>query len=111
MWDIRTLACVQVWSDPFDVVLYCLASDHNHTLLCGTAQHARVQMWDKRHSRSLQMYFMNSDHSSPVYSLAFDPSQLFVALDQSLHMMDFSGFRNRTWHTARDYRDIHVRSS
>ncbi|KAJ1525697.1 hypothetical protein ONE63_008908 [Megalurothrips usitatus] len=106
MWDIRTLSCVGSWLDPFDVVLYCLASDHSHTLLSGAAQHGRVQMWDKRHPRSLQMYFMNSDHSSPVYSLAFDPTHLYVALDQSLNMMDFSGFRNRAWHIAKDYRQF-----
>ncbi|XP_026294386.1 F-box/WD repeat-containing protein 4 [Frankliniella occidentalis] len=110
MWDIRTLSCVRFWSDPFDVVLYSLASDYSHSLLCGTAQHGRVQMWDKRHTRSLQMYFMNSDHSSPVYSLQFDPTHLYVALDQSLNMMDFSGFRNRAWQIAKDYRHFYVHS-
>ncbi|KAK3919121.1 F-box/WD repeat-containing protein 4 [Frankliniella fusca] len=110
MWDVRTLSCVRFWSDPFDVVLYSLASDYSHSLLCGTAQHGRVQMWDKRHTRSLQMYFMNSDHSSPVYSLQFDPTHLFVALDQSLNMMDFSGFRNRAWQIAKDYRHFYVHS-
>ncbi|XP_034233847.1 F-box/WD repeat-containing protein 4-like isoform X1 [Thrips palmi] len=106
MWDIRTLSCVRFWSDPFDVVLYSLASDYNHTLLCGTAQHGRVQMWDKRMTRASQMYFMNSKHSSPSYSLAFDATHLFVALDQSLNMMDFSGFRHRS--VAKDYRNFSV---
>lgn len=53
-----------------------------------------------------QMYFMNSKHSSPSYSLAFDATHLFVALDQSLNMMDFSGYRHRS--VAKDYRNFSV---
>ncbi|XP_066993077.2 F-box/WD repeat-containing protein 4 [Anabrus simplex] len=94
LWDIRTGSNVNSWEDPFDSAIYCIDSDNLHTILCGMAQHGRVQLWDKRQHNSLQMYFMSANHSSPVYSLAFDPCQLFAALDQSLNVMDFSGYKN-----------------
>ncbi len=37
----------------------------------------------------LQMYYAGRT-SSPVYSLAFDSSHLFVALDKGINMLDFS---------------------
>lgn len=42
-----------------------------------------------------QMYYMSIHHSSPAYSIAFDPSNLYVALDQSVHVMNFAGFNNK----------------
>lgn len=96
LWDTRIGRNVISWEDPYDSAIYCLASDNLFTILCGTAQHGRVQLWDKRQKRSVQMYFMAANHSSPVYSLAFDPCHLFVALDQSINNMDFSGIKNNT---------------
>jgi len=37
---------------------------------------------------------MSARSSSPVYGVAFDPCQLFAVLDQSLHVLDFSVFRD-----------------
>ena len=42
----------------------------------------------------LQRYYMSARSSSPVYGVAFDPCQLFAVLDQSLHVLDFSVFRD-----------------
>ena len=42
----------------------------------------------------LQRYYMSAQSSSPVYGVAFDPCQLFAVLDQSLHVLDFSVFRD-----------------
>lgn len=42
----------------------------------------------------LQRYYMSARSSSPVYGVAFDPCQLFAVLDQSLHVLDFSVFKD-----------------
>lgn len=48
------------------------------------------------HMFVLQMYFMSkSMDSGPVYSVDFDPTYMFVALDSSLHILDFSSKATR----------------
>ncbi|XP_069698480.1 F-box/WD repeat-containing protein 4 [Periplaneta americana] len=93
LWDVRT-GCKQLtWEDPYDSVIYSLASDNMYTMFCGMALHGRVHLWDKRHRRTVGKYFMSARHSSPVYGVAFDPCNLFAVLDQSLHVLDFSVFK------------------
>lgn len=52
-----------------------------------TCQCSMIFLW-------LQRYYMSARSSSPVYGVAFDPCQLFAVLDQSLHVLDFSVFRD-----------------
>lgn len=94
LWDIRIGECVSIWEDPHDSAIYSLASDNHNTFLSGLSQHGRIQLWDKRKKDSVQTYFSTSRRSSPVYSVVFDPSHLFAALDQSLNLLDFSGRGN-----------------
>ncbi len=97
LWDTRAGQCVRKWEEPFDEAVYCLATDNNMTLVCGTARHGLVRLWDMRHSSPVQMYYVKHPHngqSSPVYSVAFDPSNLYVALDQSLNLINFYGRNN-----------------
>lgn len=95
LWDLRTGSNVASWMDPFDAAVYCLATDNLYTILCGTALHGRVQLWDKRHKQSKQIYYMSIRQSSPVYSLSFDPCQLFAAVDRSVHCLDFTSNKNK----------------
>ncbi|XP_049960936.1 F-box/WD repeat-containing protein 4-like [Schistocerca serialis cubense] len=95
LWDLRTGSNVASWMDPFDAAVYCLATDNLYTILCGTALHGRVQLWDKRHKQSKQIYYMSLRQSSPVYSLSFDPCQLFAAVDRSVHCLDFTSNKNK----------------
>lgn len=96
MWDIRSGQCVRSWSDPYDAAIYSLATDYYWTVIAGTAVHGRVTLWDKRLSNCVQMYFMSkSKDSGPVYSVDFDPEYMFVALDSSLHVLDFSSKTTR----------------
>ena len=84
----------RTWEEPFDHAIYCLATDGNWTLVCGTARHGMVRLWDMRHSKPVQLYYSNhpfSGQSSPVYSVAFDQKNLYVALDQCLNLLSFSG--------------------
>jgi len=94
LWDTRMNACVRTWEEPFDHAIYCLATDGNWTLVCGTARHGMVRLWDMRHSKPVQLYYSKhpfSGQSSPVYSVAFDQKNLYVALDQCLNLLSFSG--------------------
>ncbi|XP_054262418.1 F-box/WD repeat-containing protein 4 isoform X2 [Macrosteles quadrilineatus] len=90
LWDIRVGCCVANWSDPFGAAGYSLATDCECSMLCGTATHGRVQFWDKRSPHSIQAFFGRGVASSPVYSLSFDPSQLFIAQDSCVNVLDFS---------------------
>lgn len=91
LWDLRCATkCVRAWEDPHDSTVYCLATDHNVTVLSGTSRYGVVRLWDKRMTRPVKMYYVGKCNS-PVYSLAFDPCYLYVALDRSLTMLSFTG--------------------
>lgn len=95
LWDTRMNACVRTWEEPFDQAIYCLATDGNWSLVCGTARHGMVRLWDMRHSKPVQLFYVKhpfSGQSSPVYSVAFDQKNLYVALDQCLNLLSFSGY-------------------
>ena len=86
----------RTWEEPFDQAIYCLATDGNWTLVCGTARHGMVRLWDMRHSKPVQMFYVKhpfSGQSSPVYSVAFDQKNLYVALDQCVNLLSFSGYK------------------
>jgi WD40 repeat protein len=75
-----------------------LSTDNNNTLVCGTARHGLVRLWDMRSPQPVQMYYTKHAHrgqSSPVYSVAFDQANLYVALDQCLNLMSFAGLNNQ----------------
>ncbi|XP_064603019.1 F-box/WD repeat-containing protein 4-like isoform X2 [Liolophura sinensis] len=91
LWDTRTGTCVSSWEEPFDSALYCVQSDQCNVMVTGTARHGMSRLWDKRQTEPLQQYYCGL-RSSPVYSLAFDQTSLYVALDLSLHLLDFSVF-------------------
>jgi len=92
LWDMRSGTCVRKWEEPFNEAIYCMSTDNNMTLVCGTARHGLVRLWDMRHAQPVQMYHVKhprSGQSSPVYSVAFDQSNLYVALDQCLSLVSF----------------------
>uniref|UniRef100_A0A023FGR5 Putative f-box/wd repeat-containing protein 4 n=1 Tax=Amblyomma cajennense TaxID=34607 RepID=A0A023FGR5_AMBCJ len=91
LWDMRCpTRCVSAWEDPHDSAVYCLATDHNVTVLSGTSRYGVVRLWDKRMTTPVKMYYVGRGNS-PVYSLAFDPCYMYVALDRSLNMLSFTG--------------------
>ncbi|XP_060076583.1 F-box/WD repeat-containing protein 4-like [Ylistrum balloti] len=91
MWDMRTHTCVRNWVEPFDYANYCIQSDNNMTMFTGTARSSMTRLWDKRKSNPITMYHPPCRRrDSPVYSIAHDTSRLFIALDLSIHMLDFS---------------------
>ena len=61
------------------------------TILTGTAAHGGIRVWDKRQARCVQLYFVQPNLRSPVYSLDFDSSEMYAALDTSVLGFDFSG--------------------
>lgn len=90
LWDTRTpQSSVIRWENPYDLAVYCLSSDQNVTFVSGSAAHGLVWLWDKRTTSPVQMYYTGASNS-PVYSLAFDPCHLYVALDHSLRMLSFT---------------------
>ena len=97
LWDVRVGGIVRSWEEPFDEPIYCLSTDNVNTLVCGTARHGLVRLWDLRNDKQhVQMFYAKHAHagqSSPVYSVAFDQANLYVALDQCLNLMSFSGSR------------------
>ncbi|KAK9721683.1 WD domain, G-beta repeat [Popillia japonica] len=96
-WDLRTGKCVQCWEDPFYATIYCLDIDKMCTLIIGTQNNGRVVLFDTRQTKYTQMYFMQTcrmrGRNSPAYSLSFDATQLFIATDQHLHILDFTDKR------------------
>jgi len=95
LWDLRTETNVCVWKDPYDSAINCIASDNNVTMMTATATHGGIRLWDKRQRRCAQLYFVRPDLRSPVYSLDFDSSELFSALDTSVLALDFSGANHK----------------
>lgn len=54
--DLRTGDCVQIWEDPHDSALYCIASDDMYSILVGTISYGRVVLWDQRvHTKYVQV--------------------------------------------------------
>lgn len=106
LWDVRVGGCVRTWEDPFNEAIYCFATDGSMSLVCGTARHGLVRLWDMRTTNPVQMYFSKHPfigQSSPVYSVAFDQRHLYVALDQCVNLLSFSGFHSET--SNRTYRN------
>ena len=93
LWDTRCGGHVRTWEEPYDESVYCLATDHVNLLVTGTARHGRVRIWDMRSSASLYARHAaaaRKGQSSPVYSLAVDASNMYVALDMSLNHWGYS---------------------
>lgn len=105
LFDLRTNANEMVWMDPFDSAIFSLAYDGLHGVACGMNYHCRVNLYDIRQPRQfVQMYYpvLDERHNyrgSPVYSLECDSSQLFIATDHNLRVLDF----NADWAVERDY--------
>ncbi|KAH8378970.1 hypothetical protein KR009_002334, partial [Drosophila setifemur] len=106
MFDRRVDSDVATWEDPFDSSFYCLEYDGLYAVLAGTSMHARVNLYDIRMPKHVQMYFpgrsWRHDGFSPVYSLACDSQYMFIATDHNLRVFDFSCSLG----TARDYNNI-----
>lgn len=90
-WDLRVSfrKCVMEWEEPLDNALYCIKTDKNHMIASGSSYYGVVRLWDKRQTRCLQVFQLSSITSSPVYSLCFNSTHLYAALDSSLHSLDF----------------------
>ncbi|XP_078268918.1 F-box/WD repeat-containing protein 4 isoform X1 [Rhinoraja longicauda] len=82
--------CVSEWEEPHDSALYCLQTDGNHMIASGSSHYGVVRLWDRRQSKSLQMFFLSSPNSSPVYCLRFTTSHLYAALAYALYTLDFT---------------------
>lgn len=91
LWDLRCpfSKSVSCWEEPYDSSLYCVQTDYNNTFLTGSSRHGMIHLWDKRKPALVQMYYTGRT-ASPVYSLAFNHSRLYAALDQGINMLDFS---------------------
>jgi hypothetical protein len=37
-----------MWDDPYDSIIYSIASDNLYTIVCGVSVNGRVLLWDKR---------------------------------------------------------------
>lgn len=46
---------VCAWEDPHDSAVYCVASDHNVTVLSGTNRYGVVRLWDRRRTRPVKV--------------------------------------------------------
>lgn len=108
LFDCRTNADQCIWTDPYDLSVYCMCYDGNYAVLCGMQYHCRVNLYDLRMSNKyIQLYFPNMHYpgsrgSSPVYSVANDQSQMFVATDRNLRVFDFDA----DWAKAKDYTNL-----
>ncbi|XP_041369377.1 F-box/WD repeat-containing protein 4-like [Gigantopelta aegis] len=92
LWDVRTASCVAEWEEPYDTALYCVQTDDQYAVMTGTARYGMTRLWDMRQSQPIQVYY-SGRRSSPVYALAFNSCRFYVALDVSINMIDFTGFK------------------
>lgn len=112
--DLRANADVCTWMDPYDAAVYTLEHDGQYGVLAGMSAHCRVNMYDVRQTRApVQMIYPRmeghrcggrsawKDSGSPVYGLACDQTQLFIATDHNLRVLDFETW----WAQVRDYRE------
>eukprot|EP00088_Acartia_fossae_P038136 TRINITY_DN3943_c0_g1_i1.p1 TRINITY_DN3943_c0_g1~~TRINITY_DN3943_c0_g1_i1.p1 ORF type:complete len:481 (+),score=108.66 TRINITY_DN3943_c0_g1_i1:386-1828(+) len=93
LWDTRIGRCVTYWVEPYDETVYSLGTDRVNTLVTGTSMYGRVRVWDMRSTKSLYCKYSTParrGQSSPIYSLAMDSSNIYVALDQSLNHYNFN---------------------
>lgn len=91
MWDMRANSrhCVRKWEDPHDSAVYCIDSDRKWLILSGTNRYGVVRMWDKRMDHSVKYYNVDRHSTSPVYSLRFNQTKLFVAMDKKVNVLNF----------------------
>ncbi|XP_017081058.1 F-box/WD repeat-containing protein 4 [Drosophila eugracilis] len=108
MFDRRVDRDVSIWEDPFDSSFYSLEYDGLYGVLVGTNRHARVNLYDIRMKKYVQLYFpgRTRQHNglSPVYSLACDSRYMFVATDHNLRVFDFKA----SCGIRRDYSSINA---
>ncbi|XP_022098257.1 F-box/WD repeat-containing protein 4-like isoform X2 [Acanthaster planci] len=92
MWDLRTSCQSPVieLEDPHDYTVYRLQSDGKYLIASGTALWSVVRLWDKRMTKTLQSFFVDRRSNSPVYSLQFNGSHMYVALNTSLRALSFA---------------------
>lgn len=95
LWDMRlnnysASSCVLKWEDPHDSVVYCVDSDNKWMVISGTNRYGVVRIWDKRFRKCVQMYYAGRNSFSPVYSLSFNRTSLFVALASGVRILDFT---------------------
>lgn len=75
--------------------------------------HSRVNLYDLRiPNRYIQLYFPTMKHRyaygySPAYSVVNDQSQLFIATDHNLRVLNFDA----DWAESKDYTDIFLHES
>lgn len=110
LFDCRTNNDQFIWTDPYDLAVYCMQYDGNYAVLCGMKYHCRVNLYDLRvPNKYIQLYFPSmrirgASGSSPAYSVANDQSQLFIATDHNLRVFDFDA----DWAEPKDYTNIFV---
>ncbi|XP_071792667.1 F-box/WD repeat-containing protein 4-like [Asterias amurensis] len=93
MWDLRTNCILPVieLEDPHDYTVYCIQSDGKYLIASGTALWGVARLWDKRMNKTLQSFFVGRGSNSPVYSLQFNTTHMYVALSNSLRALSFTG--------------------
>lgn len=110
LFDCRTNRDEFIWTDPYDLSVYCLQYDGNYGVLCGMRYHCRVNLYDLRMpNKYIQLYFptmkfRGASGSSPAYSVVNDQSQMFIATDHNLRIFNFDA----DWAESKDYTNIFV---
>lgn len=111
VFDCRTNCDEHIWLDPYDLAIYSISYDGNFGVLCGMKYHCRVNLYDLRMpNKYIQLYFPKQRFrgakgiSSPAYQVANDQSQLFIATDYNLRVLDFEA----DWAESKDYTNIFV---
>ncbi|XP_070541511.1 F-box/WD repeat-containing protein 4-like isoform X3 [Ptychodera flava] len=91
IWDIRHNHNTSVlqFEEPDDSAIYCIQTDGKNLIASGSSRYGVVRLWDKRMTKCMQTFYVGSHISSPVYSLKFNSTQMYVALANCLRRLDF----------------------
>lgn len=108
LFDLRAGSDQSIWTDPYDLAVYCLSYDGNYAVLCGMKYYCRVNLYDLRMpNKYVQLYFPSmrirgAFGTSPAHSVGNDQSQLFIATDHNLRVLDFDA----DWAESKNYTNI-----
>lgn len=116
LFDRRTNRTECTWEDPFDLAVYSVSYDGDYGVLCGLQYYCRVNLCDLRvPKRPVQLYFPTRKvyewgcmdlTKSPAYQVTSDQSELFIATDRNVRVLNFDA----DWAEKKDNANLYPRS-
>jgi hypothetical protein len=66
--SIERVRSFRTWEEPFNEAIYCLGTDNHMSLVCGTARHGLVRLWDMRQKDPVQGSILQNSVSAQIFT-------------------------------------------